>query len=265
MKHRGAKAEEIALRRWKRILVKHEESPPSTFKNEVLGVSDAIGTRMISKEDLESLCRFDREMAPAANLVNMNGMTFTVAGVDWSGGGTAGVSRTVIWIVGFRPGDGKLVLLYYKIFPGRNPIHIIDEIAMLCNAFQVTMVVGDAGEGHLANAELRARIGQHRVIQVQYGSAKNAFVWNGVDRYMADRTTLIDNFFMLIKQGNLEFPKLEYMKPAFEDMLNEFEEVTRTGKKIWNHSPQKPDDTLHAAIFAWVAYKIWANDLKFYQ
>jgi hypothetical protein len=265
MKYRGAEAEKQAELRWKRILTKYEESPISVFRNEVLGVSDAIGTRMISKEELEALCNYQRKLVPSASQNTMQGISYCIAGVDWSGGGTTGVSRTVLWIWGFRPGDQKLVCMFYKIFPGRNPVHIIDEIAMHCNGYNVSMVIGDAGEGHLANTELRMKLGQHRVHQLQYGAQKKAVVWNGEDRYMGDRTTLIDNFFMLLKRGGVEFANMDEMAPAISDMLNEFEEVTKVGKKIWTHSPQKPDDALHAALFAWVAWKVSQGDLKFYQ
>lgn len=265
MKHRGPEAEKQALLRWRRIVTKYEESPISVFRNEVLGVSDAIGTRMISKDELLALCHFERHLAPVPDNKMMQGISFRVAGIDWSGGGTAGVSRTVLWIWGFRATDRKLVCLYYKIFPGRNPVHIIDEIASVCKAYQISMAVGDAGEGHLANNELKLRLGHHLVHQVQYGSQKDALVWNGKDRYMSDRTILIDNFFMLLKRGGVEWATEDEMKPAIDDMLNEFEEISKVGKKLWTHSPQKPDDALHAAIFAWIAFKIVANEMKFYQ
>ncbi len=265
MKYRGADMEKNAQLRWKRILTKYEESPISVFRNEVLGVSDAVGTRMISKDELEGLCVSTQHLSPTLNRAYTQNITFFVAGVDWSGGGTTGVSRTVLWVWGFRPVDQKLVCVYYRIFAGRNPVHIIDDIAVVCLSYQISMVVGDAGEGHLANNELRMRLGQHRVHQVQYGSQKTALVWNGEDRYMGDRTTLIDNFFMMLKRGGVAWASLEEMGPAISDMLNEFEEVTKSGKKIWNHSPQKADDSLHAALFGWIASKIVSNDMRFYQ
>jgi hypothetical protein len=151
------------------------------------------------------------------------------------------------------------------MYPGQNPVMVVEDIAEVCLRYQVALVVGDAGEGHLANNELRKRIGVHRVQQVQYGSQKKAMTWNGEDRFTVDRTTLIDNYFMLIKNKGVEFCRIDEMRPAFEDILNEFEEVTSTGKKVWKHSPQRPDDCLHAGIFGWVAHKIVNNDIKFYQ
>jgi hypothetical protein len=265
MKVFGVEAEEKARGRWRRIITKYEDNPISLVRNEVLGVSDAIGTRMITKEELESLCD-DRELHQFPPRGSMQGFAYTVGGVDWSGGGTKGVSRTVIWIWGYHPKSQKLVLLFYKVYPRQNPVHIIDEIAMICSQYQVAMVVGDAGEGHVANETLRSKIGYHRVSQLQYGSTDKTIYFNGEsNRFIANRTTLIDNYFLLLKRKGVAFGKHEQMKTAIEDILNVFEEVTASGKKVWQHSAERPDDCLHAGLYAWIAHKIQANDLKFYQ
>ena len=264
MASRGAEAEEQALKRWNRIITKFEENPIAVFRNEVLGVSDAVGTRMLSRGELERLCS-ERQGKTSPVTKDLDGISIVVGGVDWSGGGTSGISRTALWIWGWRPEDAKMVCLSYNVFPGRNPIAILDEIRDICLAWRVSLVVGDAGEGHLANNELRQRIGVHRVLQAQYGSQKKAMNWNGEDRYTLDRTTVIDNYFMLIKNQGVEFLRHEEMKVAFDDILNEYEEVTLQGKKVWRHSPQKPDDCLHAGLFGWIAMKIQKNDTLFYQ
>jgi hypothetical protein len=265
MKVFGLEAEEKARARWRRILTKYEENPISLVRNEVLGVSDAIGTRMITKEELYALCT-PRELLQYPGPQTMQGFAYTVGGVDWSGGGTKGVSRTVIWIWGFHAPSQKLILLYYKVYPRQNPVNIIDEIARICSSYQVAMVVGDAGEGHVANETLRSKIGYHRVAQLQYGSTDKTIYFNAeANRYMANRTTLIDNYFLLLKRQGVEFGRDDQMKTAIDDMLNVFEEVTQSGKKVWQHSAERPDDCLHAGLFAWIAHKIQANDLKFYQ
>jgi hypothetical protein len=264
MRHRGGEAEDIARQRWKRLLSKCNENPVSTIRNEVFGVSDTIGARMISKEELVALCTERRlSYTPSPNL--FDGIRCNVAGIDWSGGGTTGISRTVLWIWGWRGTDQKLVCLYYKIYPGINPVNVIDEIAATCNLYNVSLVVGDAGEGHTANNLLRSQIGAHRVQQVQYGAQKDAISWNGVDRWMADRTTLIDNYFMGLKKKEFEFAATFDMEIAIADILNEYEEVTTSSRRVWRHSPQKPDDCLHAGLYGWLAFKMHMNDLKFYQ
>jgi len=256
--------EEVALRRWKRIINKFEGTPISVFRNEVLGVSDAIGTRVLSKQELQALCT-PREMQDFPNDKTLEGISLTVGGVDWSGGGTTGVSRTVIWIWGFRPTDRKLVCLLYKVLAGINPVNVIDEIAKIFDAYRVQLVIGDAGEGHTANNLLRSKIGIHRVQQVQYGAQKKAINWNGEDRWMADRTTLIDNYFMGLKRQEFEFATRSEMEVAITDILNEYEEITTAGRRVWRHSPQRPDDCLHAGLFGWLAFKMVMGDMRMYQ
>jgi hypothetical protein len=264
MAGRGLTLEERAKQRWQTVLTKYEESPPSLFRNEVLGISDAIGTRILSLEELEELCKGVPLTAQPSN-ADFKGHGTIVGGVDWSGGGRDGVSRTVLWIWAHRPSDQKLVCKYYKVYPGTNPVAAVEDIALICSHYKVAMVVGDAGEGALANDLLRKKLGAHRVSQLQYGSQKRAVVWDGISKYLGDRTTLIDNYFMELKNARVEFGPVEEMKTAITDILNEYEEVTHMGKKVWRHSPQKPDDCLHAGLFGWVAYKISTGDLKFYQ
>ena len=264
MKRIGQKEHEMSVSRWDRILQKRDESPISTFRNEVLGVSDSIGTRLISKEELEALC-VEPPLQLFPSREHMLGCDIYVAGIDWSGGGTTGVSRTVVWIWGHNVKTDRLVTKAYKVYPGLNPVEAHEEIVRVCKAYNVKFVVGDAGEGALANDLMRKGLGHHRVTQVQYGSNKHALEFNNVDRYLGDRTTLIDNFFMFLKDKKASFGPLAEMKVAIDDMLNEYEEVTTLGKKVWRHFPQKPDDCLHAALLGWIAWKITSRDLRFWQ
>jgi hypothetical protein len=257
---------ERAHERWTRVLVKMNDPNYSQtmFKNEVLGVSDSIGERMITKEELEALCT-ERALAPLPNKRAASGFSHIVAGVDWSGGGMDGISRTVLWVWGYRPGDSKLVTIFYKIYPGANPVNSINEIATTCSQYNVALVVGDAGGGAIANNLLQQKLGFQRVTQVQYGAPARALQFNGEDRYIANRTTLIDNYLMLLKTKKVEFCRQEEMVVAIDDILNEYEEVTTSGKKVWRHSPQKSDDCLHAGLYGWIAHKITSGDLRFYQ
>jgi hypothetical protein len=272
------KNQELAQKRWGRILEKHEAYPPSKFKNEVMGVSDAVGTRLISKEELEGMCQpYDISDFPASNLL-MQDLKGIVAGVDWSGGGMANTtSRTVLWVWGITQGgqlhSHRLKTLYYKVYPETNPISggVIDHICEICDRYNVTLVFGDAGEGALANANLRERLGPHRAMQVQYrgsssgggGTNVRPFYWNKLDRFLADRTTMIDHYFMFLKRQGVIFPNIRQMQIPIKDLLNEYEEVTASGRKVWRHAPSQPDDCLHAQIFGWMAAKYMTMDPLF--
>jgi hypothetical protein len=258
--------QEAAQSLWDYILNDREMYSPAKFRNEVLGVSDAVGRRLISLEELQKLCVGPSpHPQPLQGTPHMEGVSACVAGVDWSGGGTTGVSRTVLWVWGFMPQFQKLKTLYYRIYPGNNAVVDVKDVIQVCQNYSVAMIVGDAGEGSLPNSMLREALGMHRVFPVQYGSFNKALAWNGVDRYLADRTTLIDNYMMYLKREAAIYPEYSHMMQPIQDILNVFEEVTTSGKKVWRHSPQLPDDCLHAQLFGWLAFKLMISDLKFYQ
>ena len=155
--------------------------------------------------------------------------------------------------------------MFYKVYPGNNAVHDVKDIVSICLKYKVQLVVGDAGEGALPNSVLREGLGMHRVTQAQYGSQASPITWNNTDRYTVDRTTVIDNYMLLLKRKGVVYGPREQMQTAINDVLNVFEEVTASGKKVWRHSPQLPDDCLHAQIFGWLAWKIVSMDMKFYQ
>jgi len=252
--------------RWERILYKYETYPASRFRNEVLGISDALGTRLVSREELFNLCRnYQISYEPDPKIFKH--VKFCVAGIDWSGGGSAKyTSRTVIHIWGVLP-DGRLKTMYYHVFDTNNPAQDVEEVAEICKKYNVAMAVGDAGVGAVGNSYLKRALGAHRVAQAQYGSLAKMIKWNKKDRYMVDRTGAIDTMMMNYKNGKVVFANARQMELAIDDILAEYEEVTQSGagKKIWVHSPLVPDDCLHAQVFGWLASEIALHRVDFYQ
>lgn len=248
--------------RWQRILTKLARYSDTKFKNEVLGISDALGARIVSKQELEALCEdYDiyRQPSPGVNLEYRH----VVGGVDWSGGGTEGVSRTVVWIWAVTK-NHQLRTLYYRVYPVTSPVSIVDDVAEALQAHHVELVIGDRGEGHLANDLLAQRLGSNRVSQVMYGAQARTISWNEKGLfYTADRTTLMDNYFMVLKRQGVIFPRLSCMLEPITDILNIYEEVTVNGKKVWRHAPTQPDDCFHAQLFGWLAAKVLLMDLTF--
>jgi len=257
-------AEEKAQERWLDLLHKLATYPSYRFKNEVLGISDAAGTRLVSLEELRALSQ-GYKLSSMPDISAFTGVEWCVGGVDWSGGGTSGISRTVVWVYGYIPSTGKFRCMYYKVFSGGNPVADVAEIAGIMNAYHVRMVVGDAGEGALPNAMLRDAVGHHRCTMVQYGAFSKPVQWNNVDRYHGDRTSLIDNYMMQLKHKRIEYASIQEMEISNRDVLNVYEEVTTSGRKVWRHSPQQPDDCLHAQLFAWLAGKMVLGDLRLYD
>ena len=74
---------------------------------------------------------------------------------------------------------------------------------------------------------------------------------------------MIDHFFMFVKRQGVIYPNVRQMELPIRDMLNEYEEVTKFGRKVWRHAPSQPDDCLHAQIFGWMAAKFVTLDPLF--
>lgn len=267
-----ATSQEIALGRWKRILQKLVTYPQSRFKNEVMGVSDSMGSRLITLEELEGFCT-DVTLYDTPRTTKK--YTYVAAGVDWSGGGAEGNSLTTLYIWGVNPGTGvhRMVLdtLYFKIYPENNPISagVVDDIITKCQHFHVDLIIGDAGGGALANDHLIAALSGQRARQVQYrattgsGSARPAFYWNKLDRYMAERTTMIDHFLVYVKNGGVRFANPKQMAEVFRHMLGVYEDVSPNGQKIWRRTSGTPDDALHAQVFGWIAANLLMQNPMF--
>ncbi len=140
------------------------------------------------------------------------------------------------------------------------------EIVKICRDFNVALVAGDAGVGAVSNAMLVDALGLDKVVQIQYGAVSKHLKWNNKDRYMADRTAAIDSMMMDYKQGRVVFAKKKQMKAAIDDILAEYEEVTKRGqgRRIWNCFPTTPDDALHAQVFGRLAMQIATGQVEFY-
>lgn len=255
--------------RWDRILEKMDTYSETKFKNEVLGVSDSIGTRFISQEELLSLCEDYYVESPPISPALLEDVQFITGGVDWSGGGSGFVSRTVAWVFGYTH-QAKHKTLYFKIFPGDNPVADVEEVAKIFDACRCDVIVGDAGEGAIANSYLRRALGAHRMFQVQYGSFGRLMRWNKKDRYLIDRTAAIDSYMQVLKNRGTIYPNMRQSAEPIQDVLNEYEESSHTGaggvtRKFWRHAASAPDDALHAQIYAWLAMKIARQDLELYD
>ena len=255
-------------KRWNRILRKMESYPATKFKNEVLGISDAVGSRLVSYEELASLCEdyFVELPIPAER---MKGIRIVVGGVDWTGGGYDYVSRTVAWVWGLTE-EYKLKTLYFKIFPGLNAMEDVREVARIFTETKCQVIVGDAGEGAVPTAYLREKLGSHRVFAAQFGGFERLAKWNKKDRYIIDKTAATDTFMLLLKREGVILPNIRQADTPIRDVLNMYEQSTQSGRggaarKVWRHAPTAPDDSLQAMIFAWLAMRIAQGTIEMYE
>lgn len=267
----GTEDYDKAVAAWDEIWYAKNHYPITTFRNEVVGVSDSQGRRIITRADLKEMCTGPRMMQKPDHNTNMKTVGRVVAGIDWSGGGTEEKSKTVLTIWGLLPG-GKYRLLWFKMYPGMAPIdeakEIMDTLAMYGGL--LSYVAGDAGEGNVYIDMLRKRFGHQRIVKLRYVESDYYVQWNQkAQAYMVNRTRAIDSLMMAMHRRDFEFPADpdgKLMKEPFDNILAEHEETTGqeggVRKKVWRHSKNQPDDFLHAMNFARVAMQLAIGELN---
>lgn len=265
----GTEEHALAVQRWGALMQKLEGKKPyplMQFRNEVLGVSDAVGSRLVTKEILLRAC--DGPMLlEAPSFEDMRGITHCAAGLDWSGGGEQGTSRTVLTILG-QAGNRRR-LLFYRVFPGNNPMVEMDEILRVLALFRAHFpnmtVAGDRGGGQMYMDILRTSVRHPELIyKIQYaGPQARYLVYNQKGNYhLLNRTAAIDSAMNALLRQEHQFPKDHAaMDVFFEDILALTEDVTRSGHKIWTHPKAKPDDCLHSLVYARFALQAICGEL----
>lgn len=257
---------------YKKILEKKRDYSESKFKNEVMGISDELGARLISLDNLLALCEHDLFMSEKGPTPEAEkGTVMYVAGLDHSGyGHDQEHSRSALSIYAIGNNHSLHRCVFGKIYKTGHPMQDIKDIAQICNNFRVAMVVADEGGGALANAQLREILGAHRVVGCRYGASHGGIKWaenSPTPSYHVDKTMLIDQFMQMVLHKQVRFPSANVMNrpfPFFDDILSEFEETTPNGRRIWKNSKARPDDFLHACAYAWLAARVITGTVQMY-
>jgi len=174
------------------------------------------------------------------------------AGVDWSGGGVETESYTAVWFWGVEASGLVARTVGWHKFVTDDLEEDLKLIAYCISSYGCRGVITDA-ENKLANSMLASRVGAHRVFPLQWGANKHIAHWNGVDRYLGNRTAIIDLFVKwLIDDPGPVLPS--------DVPLSEFtcmrEEETSGGRRVWRKVPSVPNDTLVSAIYGWLAWQL---------
>lgn len=256
--------------KWEKILEKLENYPDYKFRNEVMGLPMGEGEKPITEEILKAVAVDSLPMYSKRCPENSKGADFIVAGIDWGGGGGNGTSRTVLSVFATYPYRNEFVKIFGKIYGAGEPSKHVEDIAFQLRQFGVTMVFGDQGGGNFAMSQLRALVPDVRIVPVMYSDQGALFKWDDrANRYTVDRTSLIDNFFIDIKQKVVRTVRWSDFKPFADDIQNVYEEILNEerGKprRVWRRYPSKPDDSLHSMVFGWFASRVISNMLDFSQ
>jgi len=250
--------------KWKEVWNKYETYSADKFNQEVLGIPAGAGARTLSLEDLKKHTQ-DRTMQPMFQPEWARMYKHIIIGVDWSGEGLENKSKTAVIVMGVRQ-DFNIDVLDGSIIPAGNPSVTLKSVGNKMLLHKAHVLSADAGMGAYQNSILMQEYGSNKVLQIQYSGtdfASGSKYIKEKNAVMINKTAAIDTIIKLLKHEyisphltksknkriGINWPNLQESMPFFKDILAEFSQESKSGRKIWTHAPDVPDDALHALVF----------------
>ena len=241
-------------KQWREVLEKYETYPRTQFLNEVLGLSVEQGLQPISRADIEA-AKYELPMTIQRTPEYKLPMVFM--GIDW--GITAERSFTVVTIGGFDL-DGQFKVIYAKRFHETDILSIIDQIVQLVYQAGVSFIGADFGAGATNNQLIRQKLGDpSRVVEFVYTSQTEWVKRKTPLKFSLDRTQTIDRIVVGIKHKRIRLPR--DIGELANDLLALREELSPSGKKVYIHNPNEPDDFVHSLAFCYTIAVLHKNSL----
>lgn len=250
----------VPWRPWDEILLDYSRYSRGKFYNEVLGISYDDGLRPLTAGQVKNCCNPKVTMHPDAleklrKELLQGGHVF--AGIDW---GTGENSYTVMALGTYV--DMKFRIFWVHRFTGEDvdPQIQIAKIVTIIRAFNCKVIGTDYGGGFDRNNVLVREFGPARLQKFQYQGRVRKKVWRDerLQRWLVHRSEVMSDIFAAIKRAQLEFPRWEeFREPYAQDMLNIYSEYNETQRIIqYGHRQDRPDDTMHAVIYCFLASMI---------
>lgn len=238
---------------WELIWHDIQNLPPSIVMQEIYGISESAGARIISESDIRR-----QSTLPSMNVLrdNLDRYMYRVCGVDW--GGAEQNSFTVVTVIGITA-SGRVDVLFAQRFVGIDPDVMYTQIAKAYNRYFCTAMACDYGLGFQNNLIMMNRYGC-RVTQMQFVRSNQTISFHttgrGDDRWSVDKLTALRCLFMSIKYGRIYFPPYDEFEIYSRDLLSPFEHVADTSglsTVVYLRDPSRPDDFCMALTFACMA------------
>lgn len=247
------------------IKEKQKDYPTSRFYNEVLGLPYDSGVKPITEAQLRSCCDYGNIMVPPDPKIVQSPV---FAGIDWGTGGAGGEENPSysILALGAMIKPPIYTIFYMKRFTGPEAdlLKLPGLLGQLFQRYNMTFTCSDWGFGAVSNLQLRQGWGIERIAEVQYVSQNTPIKYESANfRYKVDRTSLMTEFFHLIKQKRIQFFDWSDFRTFGYDFLNIDSEFNdKTQKMTYDHMPDKPDDAFHASLYCWLAGGLYYKTIK---
>lgn len=236
---------------------------PATLSNEVFGLATDLSGKSLSAKEAQNCCNESRrEWIKTREQASKELGVYKIAvGVDWSVTGSS-KSYTVISVLGITP-DKRLYLLYSEIIQGTHILSQVDRVEKIFKQYEADVYSGDRGVGVLQGQLLQRSLGYKNAIMVNYVAAKRRLRWDLAGGYMAaDRTLSMDIIMQRMRRGALKFetPCWDLTHHMWEHALSIFEEEMQTGRRVYRHEEDEPDDWFHSICFGYVGLEYLTNN-----
>ncbi len=230
------------------------------FHNEILALPYASSTNPISSIHIQSCCMPNVIMSlhpPTEH--DPDWPTTLIMGVDWGKGDilAQGTSFTNVNIGGMIR-DNKIRNVFAKKFMGAesDPLLEIQELMRLVIQFKVQLVIADHGDGRTSNAMLLKELGPKRFAEVYSSHALGKKIkWDPTGKYIINRTQMMTDVIMTIRQGYQCWWNHEEFKTFARDMLSIYSDYSdKTRMTRYDHT--SPDDYFHALMYTYIGIQL---------
>lgn len=224
--------------KWSTLLLKREgfgNMTQAQFYNEVMGESVDTGQKLISETDLKAACVLDWENKKEPDpkcFANLSQYKHRILAIDWGGGGEAGISFTVLSVLGFRA-DGTIDVLWAKrLLIGGDHLAEALECMRWSNLFNCDFVAHDyTGAGTVRETVMvQAGFNLERVLAIRLvrSAAQDLMVYkspteiNHRAHYSLDKTRSLLYTCQAIKLRQIRFFQYDWASQDSPGLVSDF-------------------------------------------
>ncbi|MEN6550040.1 MAG: phage terminase large subunit family protein [Armatimonadia bacterium] len=249
---------------YRELLQKLHDYSTAKFHNEVLGLAYDSGVKPLTEAIMRAACTGGELLQDPSEYVR----GFPVfSGLDWGSGepNDDGECSFTVLALGAMFKPGRLTIFRMKRYTGPEADlqTITTRIGQEFGRFGMVLTVGDWGYGHALNGQLRDSWGVEHVMESEYVTQNIPVKYDPASwRLKVDRTQTMSQFIRAIKRGEVEFFDWEQFATFGQDFLNiDAEHNEKRNKIVYSHRPDAPDDSFHAALYCWLAWKAYYKQL----
>jgi hypothetical protein len=236
------------------------------FFNEVLALPYANAKNPLNPDDIRRVCKDYSMIDVPEDNPTIEKCSAIIAGIDWGHGDTAsGTSFSIISIGGFI--QSRFKLLYMKKYIGRmsDALLQIDDMYNIIKRYNVSFTMADWGDGRTSNAVLVKKLTPRNFAEIyEHGTQAKKIKWDPTKGiYVINRTQVMTDIFMEIKENKVDFFNYEQFDPFKVDFLNIYSEYSEQ-TRMTRYDHVGADDAFHSYMFCRLAGMLINGELNKY-